>query len=585
MNPESQHQPQYQPNRLSRRRTAQNTDPQRRLSLILSHQFNTLIENNHTTSDHWEEETSLSQNSLSRMTYHGKPFIYSWLANRKDLHGIIQPVKDLSLKASFFQAKGIDEIEKNDVYSHKINETSLLDVEKMELPLTPENIKRINRIFKAPRFRKTPDMQRNILQSLICLSTVPYAQPETLKSIPKSLERLRENLSAYFDYYLELIKSHSTSAEDDLKLALTFAWNSPWLPTALAVYLPARLHITPSSAAKIYEQKEVQHKELGAKIVWRQLRNVFMKQNEYTYRKNGLPQDLQTYQNYDPINDRDASEELKIFYKSRAHPDQYNTHLKSKELTDDFIKDYQRPIQRDIMRKQDKRLTYTMPENHTVKNITLTAQYKETTVIILHLKNGSHLTLEIDQKGELFGIPPALRKSQPHIQDRIITDIFQRLKEVRSKESQKISLHSLIRFPSPEKTGEKILSPNQESVIKPLKRKRIARYFTKAEPELPEIISPPHPPRFIPHSEDLIRSFLGEHAKQKDIDIIMNALSRCEQGWRDPEPIITQRSRKLSKLRAGSYRIALQDNGNSQFEINFLGPRKDFYKKFDRNPN
>ena len=520
---------------------------------------------------------------ITAITFRGKPFIYDFFSTTRELRDLMPTMQTLYDQGAIVGTN--PSIKETELLTQKFKGLSLMDIENMKVDpetheLAPEDIRRLNRMFRSQNFLGLGKDKTHIyaLEQLIYFASQQWAHPEI--GVPESLKKFQENITAYFDYYTSFLTDFKRDPSNEVSMIIMLALGRPFLSTAVGTYAAGRLNITPSSAAKLHKQRETLASGINLKLAWKGLEKYFLPVFKQAYRNDALPKDLEQYQHYDEGIDSIAADRLRHYIQQTASTEeQIQRKDEAKGLMEQWVK-HKRDIVREMMQHPKKRLEYQISENHPAEKVTV-VRNRDTFVFILHFPDNIHLTLELDKTGKLFGVPPSLIKAYPHVSDTFIVDILKPLLEkYKTEDAPKISTtvsESPIASgfePSAEVTQE------EDKVIKPPKRKRLVQAFTIFEldplPPVKPLASKVE--RFVVYSEDKIRELLGPKVsrQQSVVDQMLSAINDFEHGYIRAWRLRGEYS-GITRIRAGDYRIFMNDLGNGNYLIREITNRKDAY--------
>lgn len=508
-------------------------------------------------------------NQFTSMVYNGPPVIVNWVKARKD-HARITKERLGRIKnhpLGMRQVYGAD----NDLFTKKIKGISLAEIDEMSLPLSQKDIKRIDGLFFIMKFgRKNPE-NTVVGESLAYLATVSLAQRSGAEQIPASVKHLKDVSQDFFDYYVRFLRDGPPSFRSSLHMAYFFGRSRDFLMVALAAYMPARLGISPASARKLYEQRgRLSNRE----SVWAKIGKSFFNEVKSAIPKS-VDEDLKPYLSYGFENDSKAAEAiLNGLGKNRS------TTFDDRDNLEDYKKDFmaktRHPLSLAISIGQG-RFTYKPLDGGAIEKVTAITPYPNSTIFILEMNNGSHLTIELGEDGFIYGIPQSLYEKCPHIEELLLPNILkiplpERALKIHPKPAPDSS------FVLKENVPEEVAAESQDRTPK---RRILNRGIpTKLnEPEVPETSQPSR--RFVEFSEEQLRDLL--EGRKTDPNLIAKALSmisRFERGWKQPMPMHTDEKdpRVLCRLRSGDIRVVLEDLGTNRFRLVAAGERKGVYR-------
>ncbi len=242
-------------------------------------------------------------------------------------------------------------------------------------------------------------------------------------------------------------------------------------------------------------------------------------------------------------------------------------------------------------------------EHPYISNIRMMARTKESTHFVLFFKaSGLYLTLDIDSKGRLFGLPSNLAVRFPHADSAIFGDVLSNLipklekvfpdtaEAIRKKEERKaertrlqlekpliLPLETQPRFPITKIEPEAITTPSKPPKRKTRQRDSYIREF-QLSPELESEVSQTRPTRLVDYSEDLVKEFIGKKAQAQDINRVMNHIRRWEFGSNTNFKIVREREEgytggEFGEIKTGRWRAFVIHRGNNVWEITDISRR------------
>lgn len=524
--------------------------------------------------------------NFTALAYRGEPFAQEVLSTSQQVHGQIQAARAT-------QHPELDYLESyadlHDTYGHQVNGLSLAELERMEIDretsyLKNEDSRKINKFFrgreypilgKFKRFRQS-SKNHSVLDSTIVFAVQSWARPET-KNLSPSLRKLQRNLDAYFDHFVDLTLDPTLELEDRNILLQAIAWGGPMFDAAFAGYLPARLGISPSSAMKIYKQKELEGLVRGGRN-WRNVRKTHLEHStREAYLIDALPDDLAPYQFYDEATDARATRAIQSHYKTAISSDteQFAFHERARSATDRLVSTFPKVIKR-IFSDPDQRIELPIEEGHAISGVTVTAVNRRTLMFIVHLGEDTHVTLEMNRDRQLFGLPPELLKKYPNIGDMIKADVLPPLLDLFPAQKQEVVVYQ--RPPAPPKP---VVSVKSETDDEPkVKVKTRGKPRLEQEPDLPTPETRVKAKvRFVSHTEDQVRELLGKrHATDDVVARVMNAISRFEHGESVDFAALKDEKKGFYRLKTGDWRVILEEeeaDGRQMLVLHDVKDRRD----------
>ncbi len=535
----------------------------------------------------WGRVSREQNGHFAKMIYQGdSPFIYDYLAVRKSLPIMIDRAYRFYLKKGFIRPEFLHFMENEDLFSAKVgkDKVSLSDIEKMPLPLSLADIKKINRMFATTRFNKGTNQQQLVRESMIFLATQAVARPDERIELPNSLRPLVMRLEDYFDYYTDLMKDSNLEAWDETNFSLAMMYAS-YLPWALGSYIPARLGITPSSAIKFYRRRAETSSlpTFSWKIIFKRIEP----QTREAFRKNSLPEDFQKYIHFDEEMDSRVTALLFNHYGSQSLNDQETTQLyEDNEKLFELLTVSWNAISRNIGRSPSKNLRFSLDNMDLIEEVVVTRQYQQTLMFIVKFADGkTHLTLEIDQEGNYYGFPAKLMIDNPQIADQTIGNVLTLiLDKFKVKEAAELGEPiSIMRYTASPEVTDVSEGRLDDVALKRIKRSRpmtpIARILAKEPSELPGRSEKQRRQFRVIYSRSKVLEALGRKARPKDVERVMGEIRRFEFGQASISHLDWSGGRKES-LRVGDLRVILEPIGRNMFVLEKVGHRKEVYKGY-----
>ena len=535
-----------------------------------------------------------THNSATAIAYRGEPFVNDFFSTNRELHDVIPTIKALYEQGKI-AGTNPSLLEENDLFVHRFKGLSLMDIENMEVDpqtheLVPENIRKVNRMFRTSGiFRIGRERgQTYILEQLIYFASQQWIHPEI--AVPRSLKKFQNNITAYFDYYTSFLTDFNRDPLNEDTMLKMLLMGTPYLPVAVSTYAPARLNITPSSAIKLYKQRELLAPDISSKFAWKILRKVSLRSFKQAYRNDAFPEDLEKYQHYSEETDRAAAMRLLSYMQETTTAEQQ---VQNKDEAENLLEQWnkhKKNVIREVMQNPKRRIEYKMSKNHPAEKVTV-VRNRDTFVFIMHFSNDIHLTLEIDKTGRLFGVPPSLLKRYPHVSDTFIIDLLTpllekyKVKDVPSTSRQDtITQISTTSPESPIASDPETLAEvmqEEDQIIKPPKRKRLIPVLTiyESDPLPPVTPLAPKVQRFVARSEDQVKELLGPQVSRQQavVDQVLRAIDNFEhgyiRGWR-----LRGEYGGITRIRAGDYRIFMDDLGNGNYSITQIVRRSGAYQ-------
>lgn len=446
-----------------------------------------------------------------------------------------------------------------------------------------ENIIIINRLLRNNFFSQfTLKGNDRVVQNIaLNLPTLDLARPDEI-IIPPQLRPFRDRMRAYFDYYVDFIRSPLTDSRQELGFLKALAFTGSNLIQGLGCYMPARLGITPASALKLFDEKISLQ---PSSIAWRVLKKRIEPEITNAYR-DALPEDLRGYQHFSPKSDLRAAALLLPYYQNAlATAGQTGKSFEQVDILSKFHS-YQRSIRADILRSKVKFLE--VPVCHPViSKVIIATQYKQTMIFVLLLSdNQTHLTIEVNGDNRIYGIPGNLYRENPHVEELLIRDVLKPVLDYSKAQHPEVEPVQtiVVKSVAPDKAlpsvGLLTDQTEQDKIVpKPPKRKNsLPRLF--AEPPLPESVKPDKPKNRVDYSRGLIIKLLNDRVPDRTIDQIMRDIRRFELGEKQAEEL--KEIRNYFRLVSGNYRVILEHHGSSRYILRDAKNRSIVYRDLSR---
>lgn len=459
---------------------------------------------------------------------------------------------------------------------------SIGSIADMSSPLSGEDIRKINDLFYVGLFRRPNEVQKHntaILSNFTVQSQLPGAHAQ----VSPRTQRLKENLTSYFDYWAEVFTNSANLAEGGYLHMdfLRMMFSQHLLYTTIA-YIPARLGVSPSSAMELFEEFAEMSNFTARRTLKKGVRKYTTQILGQSYIPSKVPEDILPFILPNSQNSESVSSFLE---KEIAIPEGENEQFEAYNSRNRAIKQLNTQVLPSVLRSltKGKEVVNLVPqESDYITKIQIAQQYSKAAIIVLHLKNGSHLTLDFTKNNRVYGFPHRVRQQNPSIEDQVILDVVDSI----TGELRRQREHA--------RQTETHDSDNQTEVIKPvyqpyspqeLRRKKIKTRSEQdqQQPEpLTEITNEPVQQarvNFVAYDEGLIKKELGGKASAKTVRQVSNALYRFGYGEKSAKLLEFDPTHNTIRLRAGNFRIVLRRIDESQFEIIKIGDRKDVYSK------
>jgi len=516
-----------------------------------------------------EATVSAHENDITATAYRGQLFADDFFYGIRMMHDQIPRMQTLCEKGAL-PVEHNPHSKEDDQWTSKFGGLSFSDIEQMELDsqthrLSQENIERIDKMFRLPGLIGFGRKKNQIhsLENLIYLASQQFGRPRK-----EVLERFQDNVTAYFDHYADFITDFNRDPKDDMIMLSMLVSGEPYLPIAVGTYVPARLNITPSSAIKLFTQREV-HSDPSDKLLWEELGKVFLHSFSQAYRDDVFPADLEQYQHYNADIDSAAALRLAAYIEKTSGAQQQVQHeVRPENLLEQWNKQ-KKDIAGEAMQHPKKRLEYKLSNDYPAEDVTMVVN-KDTFIFIMRFPDDVHLTLELDKAGRLFGVPPSLVKSYPQARDILIDSLLTPLLE---KYKVKVAGGNL------QNSSSKKATPEKAGITNPPRRKISVRPQTIFESSpLPEVMPTKHNPRrVITSSSDEVIELLGEHGRQKaTVNQVLSAIGNFQSGHINGT-FLKGTSEPIVHIRAGKYRIFLKRRNGRTYAVKEIKNRGEAY--------
>lgn len=513
--------------------------------------------------------------------YNREPILLGFLSVRQKLAAMMDYIQTANLKTQVVSPEYLSVFERENIFDHKVGGVSLTDIERMGSRLVPEDISRIDRMTMDGKKLTLSKKDRYVRFVLVYLASLKHAQPDL--DIPDNLKGLQSHATQYMDYYAEQMTDFDERIDDDLQLIWDLMGGRSFLADALAVYLPARIGITPSSAVKLAETKFVAMEPsmiIPSKFWGKGNLNKIVASGKDAYKIGSLPNDLEVYQEYNPETDAKATTLLSQYLE--AHPADEELYKRSLAILDKFQGQYRAKLRKDIVTSKERRVAIEEELEGLASSMTVTRHYRDTLVFILHFDSKTHLTLELDRKGRLYGIPTDLYRDDPHIYEALTSRLLQPV--IKWLDVRHPVPEAPIRVTTPilKSVSLRAKETNGDAGIQEPSLKRKAR--RAARPEVvetaPSVSTPTVSQRkyTVIHSRSMVRRMLPKNAPEKVVDRIMKVIKDYEFG-RDHSAKTLEDADGLIQLRTGNFRVEISHNSGQVYRLVDAGDKKDIQKR------
>lgn len=505
--------------------------------------------------------------SYTDTIYRGDPVLVRWVETLKPLSQAIVELENYDPDSS-----ELEPAKRHNTYTTPVGGVSLADIEQMDLPLSVEDIARINSMFRG-RWRLLGAellREKRAREAILFIGTQPLIRPEV--RVNSQLKPLHDRIRSYFDYYLPFMAQPALDEESECQLFNSISWNGPLFQVALATYLPARLGLTPSSAVKMIDQHQYSSTFRGSRFVWWLIltpRTTFRRSLDQAYREDTLPAEVLEYQHFDKDNEQRVTGFLST--AEGGKPTQLT--VTPEEILGRLAK-YRRHLRSDILSSKEKLIRLKLEDHPYLREIVMTAHndkagasYKNALLVVAKFSQiQAHLLLEVTGDQKLYGVPATVLAENPHVDailaDRIIGPILEfakaRFPQVEKEERGVIIPFRPVRSLEVAEPGNGEI--DQEEPVKPPKRKWLSLPMLEPQPQLPARVETPLHQFTVIHTREMIADFLGKkYRNQQEIDRIMAAIRRFEYGAKRVKAVREARAKgeDYIVIRSGYRRIIL----------------------------
>ncbi len=421
----------------------------------------------------------------------------------------------------------------------------------------------------------------------------------------RRIQRIRASLLAPLRFYREHLLNFSSDEDIDL-LVKTFPDH---IDTLALIYSFETSGISLSSIQKLLIQRRQQLAKADKVPLYKKLmlRTIGSITNlAIADIKNYKPLNTPwVYLFYEPELDRPVEETLESNYDlvNSAKDGLEKDYEKTQQLIDSWLQYHARIT---TLLTTDP-INITIDEHSYISNIRLMARTKESTHFVLFFKtSGLYLTLDIDSKGRLFGLPPNLAVRFPHADFVIFGDVLSTLipklekmfpgtaEEIRRKNERKaekamlqlqeppiLPLETQLRIPINKIEREDVITLSKTPKRKSLPRENFMTE-SKLSPETEFEVSVTRPTRIVDYSEESVKTLAGKRASQEHIGQLMNTIRRFEFGIDSHLAPVHARElgaqgARLLRLRTGRWRIFLEHQGHNAYRVTQIARRDHAY--------
>ncbi|MBI2599588.1 hypothetical protein HYW43_01555, partial [Candidatus Daviesbacteria bacterium] len=214
----------------------------------------------------------------------------------------------------------VKSVHASETWTTSIRDISLVDLERMPLPLDEARIGRVGKFLRYHWLSFLISNQHIAQEIALLLPTQSLARSRFLdkshdRPLPPHLDDLAKRMTGFMDFYLPLLTEPWATQDNLFNLGVNFAWIGQHLWKAFGHYIPARMGLSPSSSTKLIEARLEDLTFLGAdkpvkRVVYNELKDAF--------RPDSLPAHLHPFLQYDVITDREAGLQLAEYYSNYA---------------------------------------------------------------------------------------------------------------------------------------------------------------------------------------------------------------------------------------------------------------------------
>lgn len=521
-----------------------------------------------------EERNCPETSYFSAITYQMKPVFVPYVEAAREYSHQLEEARRLGGVEDNY----LNQLIQGDFYTRPIRGVSLKDIESLPFSsedpnlLSTESMRAINSFFgtnylaeAATRLGIPTKNKDSIIRQVALILPVQVAARASEVRTPPNLKPLVSRLTSWLDYYVPYVAGNP-EWEAEWEFISNCLWMGKFFWCTLASYMPAKLGITPSSAANLFKERTVSSEYRRS---WKPIFNVLKKEYEYAFPKNGVPEEVSPFIRYD----HSIGEQVASFIRgqlalpgssSLENIDEVNAH-------------------REILRNEalsSKRKVVKLPfEDHpflervlmSAYTETAAASYKGTVMFVLQLKNGLHITIEFNGDKRVYGIPPEVLRDQPHIEDHLIdVAVMPFIDKLRNRATvlsvpQIRSVESAIPY-RPVLNVEQV---NESQKVK-IKTRKAAPVLVLSQPEVPQPAQIIDPVFRVNHSRAEVQAKLGKNTKdQERVDRVMQGIHSFEIDQRDC--YLLEEARRLGLrvygLRVGDDRVLIQSVSGNNYNL------------------
>ncbi len=522
--------------------------------------------------------------SLTAFAYRGGHLIYPYLETIESLPSLIEQTQ-----AEEFNHDQVNTVFKDhNFFTEKIGGTAIDDLKEMDLPLSAGDIRKLDRMIREGLLYRPSRRESDVAVEMVLLALRGALDHwrGNIPSCPQQLRPYRDCLLDYFDNYADcLLDPAVTNHQFELANA-RMMWKQKTLFPALGGFIPARLGLTPSSATKLLEER---YRRSGlAKTTSEGIITWMTRETKEAYYNDFLPKELQEYQHYYPETDEKAAALVKEHYPQQDS-NLTDGAAESAELAGllEKVPLYFQKLTESLISGKRRILKVSLPENSVGCSLWLSTQNRLNLIMLLRLPEGSHLLLEMNRRGSIYGLPFQLTLGAPRSVNPLLLDILPPVLAELRKEFPTVE-------PKPNLAGKLEISPASVAPkgILPLRGEGVVqepqsfrqRMKMAVDVLLDKNVDVPQGPQVqVDYDIDKIIRDLGKNAQVEDISRIVAVIKRFESGSARVKSLVVSAEGQV-ELRAGRYRILLLPGKGGWYEYHLVLPRKelDSRKALDR---
>lgn len=548
----------------------------------------------------WNQESALFGLSATELVFKGEPICYEILDTTRGLPGLFEEAKATDLRKHLVNPGWIDWLKAHNFFSLNIGGTTLSQIEKIPLPLSPASVARIDGLFLDSLLQKAPILRsffsppekitymRQLLTALATRSVLDKGRGER-DAVPRGLKDLRDVMVGYFDFYTKEVIKPVVGEEEDRWLMLQLTWHMPRLRDALGCYIPARLGITPSSATELYQARAENSSPYS--MVWRGIASFrvglaeLLSQASRGAYLDALPADLQKYQHHHGQNNQAVLTKVEEYRRGLGWDSYQRTQLHFQAKEDlSALHRYHPTLIRDISKGKGRLMMSLSPEE-LVSSVTVTCVNPSVLMFILRLGNSSEMMLEVDPDGneldgtsQIYGIPAKLLRGDPYVADLLFGRVLPKILEVVKSHHPEIEPPPLpIRVEPILPSRETVSLVQAEERERETRLGRVERILPRPAKvavgaimpsKAPRNIVPFRPVREVVYSREQIVDSVGKKIPEKEVRRMEEAIRKFE--FRQVRAKSVKVSDDLIELRVGHFRVFLEPQNNGCFSLHHV---------------